>query len=119
MLEQKKDLKLENGAILGFKLSTGEEILGRIKSVERADVILEMPHTIMISQQGAALSPWPMIGQDGADIGISRNSIVSFFRVRDDFNEYYTEILKGEVEEDAQEETNPGIIMPSEKKIIT
>lgn len=117
MLEQTA-LQIKEGVILGIKITTGEEIIGRIKSVNKSDIILEKPHTIMISQAGAGLSPWPMIAQDDSDVGIARSNIVAFFPPREDFAEYYAAVLDGTAEDEV-ETKQAGIIMPGDAKIIT
>jgi hypothetical protein len=76
---QDKNMMLEEGKIFGFKLFTGDEIFAKIVSVDRTDLILQSPKTLMQGEAGIQLGHWPLFSAGEADLPISRSSIVTYF----------------------------------------
>lgn len=107
MLETKGTVT--EGGIYGFKLVTGEEIVAKVISKERGEYKFDKPHTVMMSQQGAGLSAWPMIADEDQPVTVPIGHIVAVFTLRADFKAGY------------EESTNPPsqIVMPKAQGIIT
>jgi len=97
---------VEVGNVYGFKLITNEEIITKVISRERGEYKFSSPHTIVMSQNGAGLAPWPMVAKDGSDVSVPISNVVAVFQPRDDFVSAYEEMCST-------------IIMPKSQGVIT
>lgn len=84
-----KNMVLEAGKIFGFKLCTGDEIFAEIVSVDRTDLILKSPQTLVQGPNGIQLGNWPMFCAGDADLPISRSSIVTYYLLQKELEESY------------------------------
>lgn len=84
-------LQITEGEVYGFKLATGEEVIARLVTKERTEYVITQPFQTMVSQQGVALAPWPMISEERAQLGIPIAHIVTVFPPRKEYADYYKE----------------------------
>ncbi len=111
MIKEKTTL-IEEGAIIGVKFVSGEDVMAKIGKILGDQVELILPHSLVTSHEGAAFMAWPSMVSDDSFF-VHKNKIMIAYPLREDFLNQYSP-LHGEVEEE-----KAGIFMPPEKKIIS
>lgn len=71
--------ELENGKVFGFKLATGEEIIGKVTAVKDATVSVSKPHFLTQTPEGVAFAPALTMMSETVDPVITRSNLVMFF----------------------------------------
>lgn len=88
MLEEKKEIFKIN-KIVSFRISTGDELIGKIVSFNREFVTLNKPCSLMIQQDGIGLVPATMLGDPDKPVTYQRSSIVAHMEPNEKFLEVY------------------------------
>lgn len=75
-----KDTLVQQGEIIGFKLVTGEEIIGKVLEVSADNFKIEKPCTLGMSQNGQlALSPASYMADMEKPVTYIKAHVVSWF----------------------------------------
>lgn len=90
-----KQVSLEVGAKMGFRLGTGEEIVGEVKSVNSNDIVLSRVKRLVITQQGMGLAPFLMLSDIDADVTLSRQHIQAYYSLSADTESDYIRVATG------------------------
>lgn len=91
-----KSTSLSEGDIVGFKLVTGEEVVGKIDSIETDVVLLTKPCTLGMTQNGqVALSPASYMADMEKPITYSRSHIVAWFAIHSELEAGYRSATGG------------------------
>jgi hypothetical protein len=67
--------KLDEGDIITFKMSSGEEILGKLKSQDMMTVTIAKPVVLAMTKNGPGMAPALMTVNPDADLMFNRSSI--------------------------------------------
>jgi hypothetical protein len=109
--EENKDLVVE-GAIIGLKMTSGEEIMAKIGKISGDSVELLLPHSLVAAEGGAAFMAWPSMASD-EPVLTYRSRILVAYKLRSDFYENYAPMHGVKAKE-----SKSGVFMPPEKKLI-
>lgn len=75
-----KSNKIEADDIVGFKILTGEEIIGKVVEVTDTDLVIEKPCTLGMSQNGQlALSPASYMADMEKPVTYRLSSVAAWF----------------------------------------
>jgi len=99
--------KIEIGIIYSFKLTSGQEIVGKLTEADDEFYYLEKPLTIGNGQHGMTLMPVMMTGEALADSMVYKSSVAMVVPTRADVSEAYLESV------------DPSAIITPVKQIIT
>ena len=67
--------KLDEGNIITFKMSSGEEILGKLKSQDMMSITVSKPVVLAMTKNGPGMAPALMTVSPDADLSFNRSSI--------------------------------------------
>ena len=84
-----KQTQLSEDKIFGFKLLSGEEIIGRVGSISDTDVTVHAPHQLAANEQGVGLAPFIGMIHDDADPVFLRTNILAIFEPNTQFVKAY------------------------------
>lgn len=85
-----KTASFKEDDIIGFKLSTGEEIIGKVTEVKDDTVCIDKPCTLGMSQNGQlALSPASYMADMEKPVSYSKAHIVAWFATHGDLESGY------------------------------
>jgi len=97
MLIEKNKNKYEVNDILSFKMINGDEILGRLISVDDQFYELNKPCVVVTSQEGIALiSAMFGIDPDLENMFLKEQHIIAMCRTHDRMREHYESVVEGE-----------------------
>jgi len=89
------DVPYKHGDVVSIKLSSGEEMIGRLVEEKSDKVIIEKPRMITMMEQGLGLGPFMFsVGVD-QKATISMNSVTCIAKTHVDFSKQYTEGTTG------------------------
>lgn len=100
-----KRSQLTEGEIISFKISSGEEIIGKVVSFNDTEVVVHRPFQLAATQTGLTLMPFLMMASDDVDPAFKFSSIVAIYRPAASFKTAY-------------ESTASDLVLPESKKII-
>lgn len=108
MLENKETV-FEVGKVVAFRISTGDEIIGEITSMDKESVTIKKPCGLQIHQQTGqvALAPATMLGDPEKPVSYQRGSIVARMTPRPDAVTSYEEYAS-----DIAIVQKPGLVVP-------
>lgn len=83
------DKGISSGVVVTLKLSSGEEIVGKL--VEETDTFykLSKPLILSMNQQGLGMVPFTFTGNPDKDYIIHRNSVIAITTTVKDFADQY------------------------------
>ena len=90
---EEKNVVFEKGKIVAFRLITGDEIIGKVKSFDREFVIIFQPCTLMVQPEGIGLVPAKMLGNHEIPISYTRTSIVAHMTPNKKFLDIYEQYI--------------------------
>ena len=92
MLDNKETV-FEVGKIVAFRITTGDEIIGEIASMNKESITIKKPCGLQIQPQTGqvALAPATMLGDPDKPVAYQRGSIVARMTPREDAVESYKE----------------------------
>ena len=97
MLETKSTI-FEIGKIVAFRISTGDELIGKITSMDKESITIKKPCGLQVNPQNGqvGLAPASMLGDPDADVIYQRTAIIAIMKPRPDaatsYEEYASEI---------------------------
>jgi len=88
-----KETVFEVGKVVAFRVSTGDEIIGEITSMDKESITIKKPCGLQIqpSTGQVALAPATMLGDPDAPVSYQRSAIVARMTPREDAVESYKE----------------------------
>jgi hypothetical protein len=81
---------IKDGDIVSFKLSSGEEIVARLKSQDDKSYTLLKPMVLIMQQQGMGLAPFMFSVSPDAKFILQVNSISCVAKTEDEIAKQYT-----------------------------
>ena len=81
---------IKDGDIVSFKLSSGEEIVARLKSQDDKSYTLLKPMVLVMQQQGMGLAPFMFSVSPDAKFILQSSSISCVAKTEDDIAKQYT-----------------------------
>ena len=67
----------KEGEIVAFRLTTGDEIIGKVTSSDREEIFIEKPCTLMMTQNGLSLTAASMMSDSEKPVAYMRSHIVA------------------------------------------
>lgn len=80
---------LKENDTASLKLSTGEEIIGKVVSITADSIAMKKIFTLGQSQQGVGLMPWAFTFDPSDTISIDRRNVIAHSRTEKSFAEVY------------------------------
>lgn len=93
LVTNKTQTVLENGKVLGFKLATGEEILGKVTAVNNGAISVNKPHFLTQTPEGVAFAPALSMMSEEIDPVITQSNLVMYFEPDSAFKTAYTDAM--------------------------
>jgi hypothetical protein len=81
---------IKDGDIVSFKLSSGEEIVARLKSQDDKSYTLLKPMVLIMQQQGMGLAPFMFSVSPDAKFNIQASSVSCVAKTEQDIAKQYT-----------------------------
>lgn len=89
MLINKNSGLLKEDEIVILKMSSGEEIITKIVSVNEDTITIYRPCSLVISQQGPSLNKWLLLSDKEKNIEIKTNNIMAYSAPEPDAVNHY------------------------------
>ena len=83
--------KFKKNQVVCFKLSSGEEIIAKVKIHEDDTFTLTAARTLVAMQNGAGLSPIAIMGDANTEISLSKHSVMFTYLPQKDIEAKYTQ----------------------------
>ena len=91
-----KSSKIEVGDLASFKLVNGDEIVGKVETVNtNGDYDISNPMTIVPSQKGVALYPSLMTARDKPTVTLQKSHILMSALTTGELESHYTQLVTG------------------------
>lgn len=101
---------IQDNLVVGLKLVSGEEIIGKITTSTKSDLFMDKIRLIHLSEKGQPiLMGYAIFADDEMPQQINRNTIAAVFKPQDVYHEFYLEAIEPEKKVFAPEK--PGIIV--------
>ena len=84
------ELPYRTGEIVSFKLSSGEEILGRLEDESDKVFTVHKPMVLIMGQQGLGLAPYMFSVSPDAKFKIQAGSVSCVAKTQDEIAKQYT-----------------------------
>ena len=81
---------IKDGDIVSFKLSSGEEIVARLKSQDTKSYTLHKPMVLIMQQQGMGLAPFMFSVSPDAKFNLQASSVSCVAKTEDEIAKQYT-----------------------------
>ena len=81
---------IKDGDIVSFKLSSGEEIVARLKSQDAKSYTLHKPMVLIMQQQGMGLAPFMFSVSPDAKFNLQVSSVSCVAKTEDEIAKQYT-----------------------------
>ena len=88
MLKEKIE-EFNNGDVIGLKMKSGEELIGKVSSISDMDVTVHAPLQVVNTPQGLALIPSLFMGNSDITISFSKDDVTVLFKPTDNFADIY------------------------------
>jgi len=85
----------KNGDVVTLKLSSGEELIGRLEEETNDNVKLKTPLTLVMSQQGIGLQQYMFTADPEKSYNFRRDSVVVITKTIKEFSEAYQQQTSG------------------------
>jgi hypothetical protein len=102
----RKDTQLKIDETVSFKISSGEEIIGKVVFFNDTEVVVHKPFQLAATQTGLTLLPFLMMANDNADPTFRLSSIVAIYAPAASFKTAYDSAASD-------------LVLPKTKSIIT
>lgn len=83
------------GDTVSVKLSSGEEIIGRLDAEDSNTITLNKPMAIMATQQGIGLAPFMFSVSQDTKLKFNNNQILVMVKTMQDISNQYTQSTTG------------------------
>jgi hypothetical protein len=87
--------KFKSNEVISFKVSSGEEILGRYVREDDVSFYITKPSVLMMNQQGMGMIPYMMTVSPDAEYAIARASVITYARTDDEIGKQYLSRTSG------------------------
>jgi hypothetical protein len=81
---------IKDGDIVSFKLSSGEEIVARLKTQDAKSYTLLKPMVLIMQQQGMGLAPFMFSVSPDAKFNLQASSVSCIAKTEDEIAKQYT-----------------------------
>lgn len=88
MLEN-KEARFEKDKIVAIRITTGDEIIGKIADMDSSSITLEKPCSLAMQQDGIGLVPATMMGDQTKAITYERSAIIATMAPNEQFLTVY------------------------------
>jgi len=85
----------KNGDTISLKLSSGEEMVGRLEKEDENQISIKKPMVIIAAQQGLALSPFMFSATPDAKFVIKQSNIMCVTKTIEEIGKQYTQQTTG------------------------
>lgn len=86
-----KTNEFKKNQVVCFKLSSGEEVIAKVKSSDENTFILASARTLVAMQKGAGLAPIASMGEQNVEICLSKSSVMFTYSPQKDIESKYTQ----------------------------
>jgi hypothetical protein len=87
--------KFRSNDVISFKVSSGEEILGRYVREDDVNFYVTKPSVLMMNQQGMGMIPYMMTVSPESEYAIARASVITYARTDDEIGKQYLSRTSG------------------------
>jgi hypothetical protein len=89
------DTPYKNGDTISLKLSSGEEVVGRLEEETATGFKLNKPLMLTMSQQGIGLAPFMFTANPDTNITIASNKVICAVKTIDEMAKQYISSTTG------------------------
>lgn len=86
---------LQEGDIVALKLVNGEEVIGKLTNLTADRIELSKPISIGMAQQGLALMPFMLSADEGVEVTIDRDNVITEILARKEVKDVYIQQTSG------------------------
>jgi hypothetical protein len=86
---------LKEGNIVTLKLTSGEEVIGKLVTQTESKYTVSKPMVLSMSQQGVGMIPYVITAEPDADISVNKSAVVLACETRKDAASSYLEQTTG------------------------
>ncbi|MDA7834208.1 hypothetical protein N9A25_00235 [bacterium] len=79
----------QNGDTVSLKLSSGEEVIGRLEEETKDSIKLHKPLMLTMSQQGIGLAPFMFTANPDASITLKQDKVICIVKTIDEMSKQY------------------------------
>jgi len=79
----------KNGDTVSLKLSSGEEVIGRLEEETKESIKLHKPLMLTMSQQGIGLAPFMFTASPDATITLKQSKVICVVKTIDEMSKQY------------------------------
>jgi len=99
-----KTSEFKKNQVVCFKLVSGEEVIGKVKSDETDSIVITSARTLVAMQNGAGLAPIASMGSPDTEIGLAKQSVMFTYMPQKEIeNKYTQEVSNIKVADSAQQ----------------
>jgi hypothetical protein len=85
----------QNGDIVTFRISVGDEIIGEVVHTDDTTVTIKQPLVLANGPQGVSLAPATLLGDSESDVIFMKSHIMCWMKTRDGAEKAYRESTSG------------------------
>lgn len=89
------NIPYKNGDVVSLKLSSGEEIIGRLEEEKGSDMYITKPMMIAATQEGLGLAPFMFSAPGDARFVLNRSNVLCATKSEEGFAKQYIEGTTG------------------------
>lgn len=79
----------QNGDTVSLKLSSGEEVIGRLEEETKDSIKLHKPLMLTMSQQGIGLAPFMFTANPDTSITLKQDKVICIVKTIDEMSKQY------------------------------
>ena len=86
-----KTNEFKKNQVVCFKLSSGEEVIAKVKSSEDSFIVVSSARTLVAMQNGAGLAPIASMGEHNTELSLSKSAIMFTYSPQKEIETKYTQ----------------------------
>ena len=95
MLINKKLARPKAGEVATFRVTTGEEVIGKVVDIDGEDMLVSRPLTLTSTSQGVSFMPVTMLGDPDGEVIYHLTHVVAFMTTRETAQKSYEQAVSG------------------------
>ena len=85
----------EQGTIVAVKLTSGDEIVGKIERINATELVVSKPIAIGISAQGVGFAPFMVSADDDISFTFNLAQVITYIEAREEIKNAYIQSTSG------------------------
>lgn len=81
--------KIEKGTVVAVKLTSGDEIVGKIERINATELVISKPIAIGLSQQGVGFAPFMLSAAEDVSLTFKLEQVITYVQAREEIKNAY------------------------------